>query len=339
MSRAHLFLGIVAYGSSLIWLTFLVLGSLLTLGFHRTGLTWMPEPGFAASLGFPPSVQAAALLTLTIVLLFAPKLLAVLDLFLHRGAARGFGGAGRILLGVTLLSCLIAPLLMIFHAKFVVLTVLGRSVGWPAQQRAGHGTSWREAIATHAGQTIIGIIWGTVLALWVPVLFWWMLPIFAGLLLSIPLSVFTSRASVGRKARRLGLFVTPEESAPPPELQDLGVVVHALETEPSLSGVTPAVVDPYVNAIHVCLLRRSPRQAEDLRRHFAEKRELLLHDGPDALSRSELTALLSDVDSVDWLHREVWRRNPQELAPYWQEALHLAAPSPAPPATVEARAA
>ncbi len=333
MSRGHLALGIIAYSSSLVWLSFLVLGTLLTLGFSRTGLTWMPEPGFAASLGVPARAQSAALLIFTVVLMFAPKVLAVVDLFLERGRAQRFGGRRRLIAGIlaeSVLSSLAAPVLMLFHAKFVVLTIIGGSVGWPTQQRTSDkGTSWREAASAHRGQTLVGIAWVLVLCWWAPHLLWWMSPVLAGLLLSIPLSVYSSRPSLGRRARARGWFLTPEEIHPTPELQDITQALRRPAAAPA-GGVIRTVVDPYINAVHLCLLRRNPRQAEDLRRHFAQKREQLLREGPETLSRADVTALLSDAESVDWLHREVWLRNRHQLGATWREALQaITDPEPA----------
>jgi membrane glycosyltransferase len=329
ISRSHLLLGILAYSASLIWLTFMVLSTLLMMGFQRTGLTWMPEPGFAASLGFSPQTQTLALLGFTVLLMFAPKFFALCDLALRRGAAATFGGWRKLLAGVaveSLFAALAAPVLMLFHAKFVVLTILGRSVGWPAQQRAStQGTSWREALATHSGQTVLGLTWTGVIAYWMPQLLPWMIPVLAGMIVSIPLSVLSSRPSAGRRARELGLFCTPEELAPGPELREIEAGVRqpssAFGPANRWRGVMQAVLDPYVNAIHVCLLRRQPRQSDELRRHFSEKRERLLREGPQALTHDDLMALLSDVESVDWLHRELWLRRRHTLALPWRQAL------------------
>ena len=49
----------------------------------------------------------------------------------------------------------------------------------------------------------------------------WMLPVIAGMLISVPFTVLTSRASIGRALRRHGLLLTPEETCPPPELAAL----------------------------------------------------------------------------------------------------------------------
>jgi hypothetical protein len=46
---------------------------------------------------------------------------------------------------------------------------------------------------------------------------WWLMPILSGLILSVPLTMLTSRASVGKALRRWGLLLTPEETNTPPE--------------------------------------------------------------------------------------------------------------------------
>ena len=52
-----------------------------------------------------------------------------------------------------------------------------------------------------------------------PAYLWWLLPIIGALILSIPLSVFTSRASLGQSFRKARLFLIPEESWPPLEIR------------------------------------------------------------------------------------------------------------------------
>ena len=59
-----------------------------------------------------------------------------------------------------------------------------------------------------------------------------MSPILAGLIGSIPLSYFTGSLSVGLALRRKGLFKTPEESRPSPELTELAAGLNARRREP-----------------------------------------------------------------------------------------------------------
>ena len=83
--------------------------------------------------------------------------------------------------------------------------LLGISVGWATQKRSADGTTWLYAAQRHWGHTLIGVLWGAFMWQLDPTLFWWFTPVLAGMVLSIPLSVLTSRRSLGARARRLGL--------------------------------------------------------------------------------------------------------------------------------------
>jgi membrane glycosyltransferase len=52
-------------------------------------------------------------------------------------------------------------------------------------------------------------------------LVWWLLPVVAAVLVSVPVSVYSSRVSLGRALRRCRLFMTPEETKSPEILQQL----------------------------------------------------------------------------------------------------------------------
>ncbi len=86
-------------------------------------------------------------------------------------------------------------------------------------------------------------------------------------------------------------------------------------------GLMRAVLDPYLNALHRCLLRERPGRAEDIRDYFETMQEKLLREGPQALSGRDKVALLSDAESMDWLHRQLWLRPASEIAPWWQAAM------------------
>ena len=95
-------------------------------------------------------------------------------------------------------------------------------------------------------------------------------------------------------------------------------------------GLAHAIIDPYVNAFHVSLLREkelNPMYAEALAhlrggglqaRVLAER---LLLDGPDVLQPAERMFVMIDSDTMAWLHREVWVRPPTKLAAWWQGAI------------------
>src|SRR5207302_4961558 len=125
-------------------------------------------------------------------LLFLPKIVSVVVTFSRRESAERFGGKRRLVASAlleTLLSALLAPVNMAFNSKFVLFTLLGQGVSWVTQKRGAgdDGTDWREAIITHGGQTAFGLVWGVSAFIMWPAFFWWLSPVLAGLVLSIPI--------------------------------------------------------------------------------------------------------------------------------------------------------
>jgi membrane glycosyltransferase len=85
-------------------------------------------------------------------------------------------------------------------------------------------------------------------------------------------------------------------------------------------GLLQAVLDPYVNAVHVSLLRlRKP--SEESRDYFSQLRTRLLREGPASFTTKEKMALLLDAESMIWLHRELWCLPSQALAEWWRLAV------------------
>ncbi|MEI9962432.1 MAG: hypothetical protein WDM76_15255 [Limisphaerales bacterium] len=70
------------------------------------------------------------------------------------------GRATISVIGETIFSTLHAPLLMLWHTRFVITNMMGMSVGWKTQQRDADGTAWTFAMRRHWGHTLIGVVWG-----------------------------------------------------------------------------------------------------------------------------------------------------------------------------------
>ena len=330
LSRLHFSLGILSYLASPLWLAFLVLSTVIAWRFKLTGLTPLPVDSFSDHVAWRFGTEAVLLLGLTIGLLFLPKILALLDLRSRPAEAAAFGGWLRLGAGIlleTVLFTLLAPVLMLFHSKFIALTLCRRSVGWTTQRR-GHdgGASWREVVGTHAVHTVLGLAW-LALAWWInPTLALWMSPILAGFILSIPVSYFTGGLAPGKALQRARVLATPEESAPLPELVRLEERMAARALSGAFapvpdSGLLDAVADPYVNAIHVSQLRTKEVASPANEARFDGLRERLLREGPAALTARDKLALLLDADSMSRLHRELWAKPEAELAREWQVAL------------------
>ena len=222
--RAIMAMGIVAYTSALLWATFLVLSTLAVVE------KWLTVPVYFSDTPtlFPLWPQwrpelALALAGSTVVLLVLPKLLSVLLIVKARRSAQ-FGSVPRLAASVILeivFSTLLAPVRMWFHARFVLLTVLGRQISWSAQVRTDAETRWRDAVRQHGVSSAVALVWLAGVAALHWSLVWWLLPIVAALALSIPVSVYSSRVALGRALRRRRLFMTPEETERPELLTQL----------------------------------------------------------------------------------------------------------------------
>lgn len=334
-NRFHLLMGVMGYASSPLWLLFLVLSTIHVFGLQAHPLLGggLRPQDMTSVFGFLLEVpEALSLFVFTMLLLFLPKVVSVVLTLGNPEMLVRFGGAVRLVFSAifeTAVSALLAPINMLFNAKFVIFTLLGQGVGWVTQQRAGEedGTDWREAIITHGGHTAFGLIWGVSSYIISPAFFWWLSPVLVGLTASIPLSIFLSKASFGRKARELGVFLTPDETHPPYELKRLQQNLaecyrHLPPFEPLRAdyGLMQAVLDPYVNAMHVALLRQR-RPSEEAREWFAVLRLRLLHEGPAKFTAKEKMALLLDAESMIWLHRELWSSPADVIAEWWRLAM------------------
>ncbi|HLK71808.1 MAG TPA: glucans biosynthesis glucosyltransferase MdoH, partial [Steroidobacteraceae bacterium] len=249
LSRIHMLTGILSYTTSPMWLLVLVLSSILTISAALSTHQYF-QPGMYSLFPSWPQYrdgEIAALLSMTVVLLILPKLLGATLALRERGLRRGFGGAPRLLVSVfieQIMSMLMAPTMMLFHSSFVIRALLGRNVGWDAQSRGDRGIGWLEALRRHGWHVCLGLAWGGLILWLAPAFIWWLMPVIVGMLLPVPFTVLTSRASIGRRLRAAGLLLTPEESAPPPELLTLmrhEPLLPAPDAEPAAVSVPQRV--------------------------------------------------------------------------------------------------
>jgi len=219
-NRLHLMIGVMAYLASPMWLFLILVGMALSLQarFLR------PEYFTSEFQLFPDwpvidDARALALFGITMGVLFAPKLYGLLWGLGSRAWRRGVGPI-RLVAGVlveTIISVLIAPILMLAQTTAVASILSGRDAGWTPQKREGGYRAidvWRR----HMHHTIFGaVLIGAALAI-SPIFAAWLSPAAVGLLLSAPISLATGSETFGRALRRLGLLVTPEERRTPESL-------------------------------------------------------------------------------------------------------------------------
>jgi len=309
--------GVMAYLSAPLWFLFLLL-STVQLALHTLVAPeyftqpyqlfpiwpeWRPEWALSLAAG-------------TALILFVPKIMSVLLVPL-RAVAR-YGGEAKLVASVAaevVISALLAPVRMLFHTRFVLSALAGRAVGWKSPSREDTQTTWAEAMRRHGLQTVFGIAW-IALVYWLdPAFVWWLAPVAGALALSIPLSVYTSRASLGERARRAGLFLIPEETSPPPEIA--AMQRYTRNASPPATWID-AIVDPSFNATMAAFAAPRPLLPPAVREARRTLVERALSEGPDALNDAEKNTLLTDRDALRELHRRVWTLD--AIHPTWLAA-------------------
>ncbi|MDB5777338.1 MAG: mdoH [Herbaspirillum sp.] len=319
--RAVFATGVMAYISAPLWCLFLILSTLLLASHTLIDPQYFvaPKQLFPIWPEWHPE-KALALFTATATLLFLPKILSAF-LFVVKGAG-GFGGSLRLILSVLLemiFSMLLAPVRMLFHTRFVIGAFLGWAAGWKSPPRADNQTGWGEAVRRHGWHTLLGIAWGSGVYWLSPSYVWWLLPITGSLAISIPMSVLSSRVSLGRGMRRLGLFLIPEEKQPPRELQE--TVAYLSAGKPGCSFVE-AVTDPVCNALLCAVARRHPRRPQNSANARLAIVRKALRQGPHGITEAQRNTVLGDPQLLSALHFEVWQS--ERAHPAWRAALSVA---------------
>lgn len=323
-SRLHLANGIMGYASSLLWAIFLVLGSILLFNRLRSQLSILPTPGLANLFDIPLAQHGLLVAAITFSLLFLPKVLALLDSLAQRGRAASFGGFFRCAWSVLLeivCSALIAPVMMLYHAKFVLFTAFGKGVGWSTQKRsAGDGMSISEAVAEHWLHSLIGVVVMLLSTRVSDPFYYWMLPVSGSMALAPFVSWILSKPSIGLQLKRIRILATPEELSPVPELEETVEAQNEWQGRNWLFigdgdkiGFMNAIVDPYINAIRATLAGNDPPvvgKADVLGRRA-------LFQGVDSLTVDERKQLLRDPIGLMEAHRLAWRSDPDSLHPSW----------------------
>jgi membrane glycosyltransferase len=213
VSRLHLLSGIFAYVTPLLWLALLACGAFVWPAQHIA-------PGSADDR------EVTALFAMALGLLMAPKLMALALALRSPETRRGFGGTGRLVMGVlveSMASLLTTPVMMMMQSVAVVGVLMGRDSGWSAQHREGVELSQRDAWRAHGVHVLLGGL-GAVGAFFLSRSFFvWTSPVFLSLTLSALLSIHTSRPLAASADGGGRLFQTPEDARPP------AVLVRSLE--------------------------------------------------------------------------------------------------------------
>jgi membrane glycosyltransferase len=305
--RAVFMTGVMAYLSAPLWFAFLLLSTALLAVFVLSEPQYFTQP-YQLFPNWPRwhPEWAIRLFGGTMLLLFLPKLLALLLLVCKPRDWRGFGGPGKLALGVlfeSLFSAVLAPIRMLFHTRYVVAALTGFSNGWKSPPRGDAQTSWSQAILRHGGGTVLGLGWLSLVWWLKPEFLWWLLPVAGSLVIAIPLSVYSSHVGFGRAARRARLFLIPEESLAPHELRWLRAAVRRTPPPPDFRA---AIVEPAINALAILGAGRRRRISRPLRDERDAAGTALLMHTPQSADNATRLRVLADPQTLAQLHLRAW---------------------------------
>jgi membrane glycosyltransferase len=315
-------MGIMTYMASPLWLLFIVISIADLWRRTHSEHVYFTENSFFPLWPISHAVEVQVLLSATLAILFLPKLIGLLFLVTDSKRVARFGGRLAASIGVlaeTVLSALVAPVLMAFHTRFVILTLLGRDMGWAPQQRDRIRPRFGAVLRAHAEQVVGGLGAAVAAYYFVPESIWWLSPVLAGPILAVPLNLALSSSSVGQMAGRR-LFSVPSESQPSPLVRMFETAMNDMKAARSSAeggrAVDRLLVDPRVNALHAALLSGTAETA--VRPRATLVRRAARH-GIASLSTAEQTEALSDAGSVMRLHalrqRGSARSRPAESGP------------------------
>ncbi len=242
VSRVHFISGALAYISSLVWLAMLSLSTCdaviraLNANVYFTNQYQLFPDWPIAKTGLIMSMIA-----LTLTLLLGPKMMGLVVALCRYN--REFGGSFRLLKGAlleALVAIVIAPIMMCFHAFFVVSVFLGFKVSWDAQAREGRLLPWREVIARTRTIALGAAVWGGMVWYYAPAFFIWVAPVVLGLVLSPWLVRYSSSLNLGHRTKTGGFFITPTDTQPPAVLTQLEQLLHQGNSLPPLDTVPQA---------------------------------------------------------------------------------------------------
>ncbi len=274
-TRLHIFSGLMSYLSAVFWLSLIVVGLAIAVQARYVRPEYFANPSLFPTWPVFDSERALTLFIVSMAIVIAPKVFGWFAALINISRCMQFGGPILLTLSVVLemiMSALYAPILMVHQFGVVVGIFRGKDSGWMPQSRDDGALSWASVARAHAGHTLFGIILAVIAVLLSKELFYWLLPITGGLMLSIPLSWLSGGARRTKLIKWLGLLRAPEEKFPAPILVALEQQVSELSAQPKQHGFIRLLNDPKLCNWHIAQLPEnvSPQQVFHPPRILAE---------------------------------------------------------------------
>jgi membrane glycosyltransferase len=301
-SRLHLAMGIMSYLASPLWLLLLAV-SAVKMSMHG-GIAAFSYAGQhpALALSVPQTRPMLQLITATLMLLYAPKLLALMVLLAQPDDMKAHGGFAKILGSAvleTIFATLFAPVAMLAHSWFLLNILIGRATGWGTQARSDRALPFLFVLRAYWPHTVIGVLAAAALYRFVPGSLGWFAPLLLGLILSVPLVQISSSLKLGAALARAGLFLVPGETGSVAVLKRAHQLLARYSRPEEATDYRRLVLDdPKVMALHLRLLSESPPEAQAPNPDLSALAEAARRRDTASFSRQDWMALLSDPESL-----------------------------------------
>lgn len=217
-NRLHILSGIMAYASAVFWFLLLGVGLILSVQASFTPTDYFRQPSLYPTWPVFNSERAITLFMLSMEIVLLPKFLAWLSGMLSMRRCFAFGGPIILTLSVLaeiILSALFAPVMMLAQSQMVREILTGSDSGWKPQRRNDGSITLGTALRMHFWHMTLGLAAAVFAWSLNGGLFYWLLPVTSGLMLSALLSWLSGKESLGKALRWLGILSTPEERRSP----------------------------------------------------------------------------------------------------------------------------
>ena len=149
---------------------------------------------------------------------FSPKLSGYAQALIQARVAARYGGRAAFAKGAAaeiVFMQLFEPLSTLNKAMFLATLPFGRRTGWAPQNRADRGIAWADAARLLWPHMLAGVVLTLGFALVSPTALLLALPFTLGMVLAIPLCVWSADPGLSAWLRARRIAATPEELAPP----------------------------------------------------------------------------------------------------------------------------
>ena len=202
---------------------------------------------------------------------------------------------------------ILAPIRMIFHSKFVIKAWLGSKIQWKSPSRNDDALTWGESFYFCWPLSLLGIVWLGVIIWLNPQFTYWYIAILIPLTISPLVVRISGLSSIGMRTKKLGLFLTPEETHPAKAVTMTGEYLVKTEANIVEHGFIMALVDPIYNALACALSTSRHLPNIKIKQRRLELIEQLKQADLEKINKEQQLAILEDPIILSQLHQHLWQ--------------------------------